>query len=294
MLNYALSDEIQIFFIDVSEEIQIQNLKKFIITSLKLKNITINKNDFVHINFLIELNQYQILIFPNNKKAIFQIFELYYFDKKDIQGFDLYICDKFFSLYKNGEFYYIQKLESQILIDDLLEYIRKNFSLNVDNFQVIEKDYQQELETLYSQKIIKNRLKNFNKTKEYGFYIYLIYLVMIFYCFIFFYDNLFQNDKNINESISNEYDIEKLKREYLFSSFFKEYKSLFEQINKFYLTLLSFEYKEEKVKIVLSSTEKSNIYSFYTTLNSKLISQDISFVENKNIYEATIYVQLSK
>ena len=161
MLNYALSDEIQIFFIDVSEEIQIQNLKKFIITSLKLKNITINKNDFVHINFITELNQYQILIFPNNKRAIFQIFELYYFDKKDFIGFDLYICDKFFSLYKNGEFYYIQKLESKVPIDDLLEYVNKNFSLNIDNFQVIEKNYQQELETQYSQKAIKNKLKNF-------------------------------------------------------------------------------------------------------------------------------------
>lgn len=294
MLNYAFSEEIKILFIDVSEEIQSKNLKKFISTSLKLKNITINKNDFVHINFITELNQYQILIFPNNKKAIFQIFELYYFDKKDIQDFDLYICDKFFSLYKNGEFYYIQKLESQVLIDDLLEYISKNFSSNIDNFEVIEKSHQQELESKYLQKAIKNRLKNFNKTNEYGFYIYLIYVVMIFYCFIFFYDNLFQNDKNINESISNEYDIEKLKKEYLFNSFLKEYKSLFELINKFNLTLLSFEYKEEKAKIVLSSNEKTNIYSFYTTLDSKLISQDISFIENKNIYEATIYVKLFK
>lgn len=294
MLNLAYSDEIKILFVDVSEEIRDKNLKKFIATSLKLKNITINKNDSVHINFISELKQYQILIYSNTKKAIFQIFEQFYFDKNDLTSFDLYICDDFFSLYKNGEFYYIQKLESQILINELVSYINKIFSINIDNSKVIEKIYQQELETKYLQLKIKNKLENFNKRKDYGFYIYLIYIVTIASTSMIFYDDFSQKNENKNEIITNEFNIEKLKKEYLFSSILQNYKELIEQINQYNLNLISFEYKEDKVKIVLSSSSKPKIYSFYTALNSKLISQDINFIENKNIYEATIYVKLSK
>ena len=45
MLDFALTNEIKSLFIDVSEEIENKNLKKFIFTSLKLNNFEINKND---------------------------------------------------------------------------------------------------------------------------------------------------------------------------------------------------------------------------------------------------------
>ena len=292
MQNFIYSNEIKSYSIDVSEQIENKNLKKFITTTLKLKNITINKNDFVHINFISELKQYQVLIFSNDKKAVFQIFELFYLDTKDLTAFDLYICDEFFCIYKDAEFYYFQKLESQIFIDDLLEYINKNFSINIDNFKVIDKTHFQELQTNYLQKNIKTKLENFNKRKDFGFYIYLLYLAIIFCTSILFYDDFYQTNKN--EPITNEFDIKKLKNEYLFSSILKDYKNLFELFNQYNLNLISFEYKENKVKLVFSSNSKSNIYSFFTTLKDNLISQDINFFENKNIYESTIYVKLSK
>ena len=102
MLNFALNNEIKSLLIDVSEEIENKNLKKFIFTSLKLNNFEISKNDFMYINFISELKQYQFLTFPNYyKNSIFQIFELYYLNKKDLNKFDLYFCDDFFCLYKS-------------------------------------------------------------------------------------------------------------------------------------------------------------------------------------------------
>ena len=89
MLNYTPCDEIKSLFIDVSEEIENNNLKKFIFTSLKLNNFEINKNDFLHINFIHEVKQYQALVFPKEyKNAIFQIFELYYLEGNDSDKFD--------------------------------------------------------------------------------------------------------------------------------------------------------------------------------------------------------------
>lgn len=291
-MNFVYSNEIKSLLIDVSEQIENKNLNKFITTTLKLKNITINKNDFIHINFISELKQYQVLIYSNDKKVVFQIFELFYLDKKDSITFDLYVCEEFFCIYKNAEFYYFQKLESQIFIDDLLEYINKIFLINIDNFKVIDITYFQELQTNYLQKNIKTKLENFNKRRDFGFYIYLLYLGIIFCTSISFYDDFYQTNKN--EPPANEFNIEKLKKEYGFSSILKDYKNLFEQLNQYNLTLISFEYKEDKAKIVLTSNSKTNIYSFFAVLKDNLISQDINFLENKNIYESTIYVKLSK
>ena len=124
MLNFIPTNEIKSLFIDVSEEIENKNLNKFILTSLKLNNFEINKNDFIHINFISELKQYQVLVFPKDyKNLIFQIFELFYVDRTDLNSFDLYFTDEFFCLYKNAEFYYFQKIESQLEIDELIVYI---------------------------------------------------------------------------------------------------------------------------------------------------------------------------
>ena len=44
MQNFVYSNDIKSFLIDVSEKIETKNLNKFITTTLKLKNIIINKN----------------------------------------------------------------------------------------------------------------------------------------------------------------------------------------------------------------------------------------------------------
>ena len=60
MLNYTPCDEIKSLFIDVSEEIENNNLKKFIFTSLKLNNFEINKNDFLHINLGVNYSSFKV------------------------------------------------------------------------------------------------------------------------------------------------------------------------------------------------------------------------------------------
>lgn len=48
MLNFVLSNKIKSIAIDVSEEIDNKNIKKFIFTSLKLNKHNINKDDLFH------------------------------------------------------------------------------------------------------------------------------------------------------------------------------------------------------------------------------------------------------
>lgn len=293
MSNFAQANEIKSLFIDVSEEIENKNLKKFIFTSLKLKNLLVNKNDFVHINFISELKQYQILIFPTHYiNATFQIYELFYLDKKESDSFDLYLAEDYFCLYKNGEFYYYQNIESEILINDLIEYINKNFSLKIDNHKIINNAYEEELKNDYLEKTLNNKLINFNSKNSYGFWIFLFYILMLILSSSLFFLNNQIDSENKNEIVSDSYD--KLKNEHFFISFSSNLNELSDLLNKYNLNLKTLEYKENRLKVVLSTPIKSDIYSFFSELKTNLISHDINYFENEKTYESTIYVKLSK
>lgn len=288
MLDFALTNEIKSLFIDVSEEIENKNLKKFIFTSLKLNNFEINKNDFVHINFIFELKQYQVLVFPKEyKNAIFQIFELFYLDKNDLNKFDLYFTDDFFCLYKNTKFYYFQKIESHFEINELIEYINKKFTLKIDNYKIINNSQLEELKNSYLEKSFKNGVQNFNKKDDYSFKIYLLYLVVILMSFVFFWEN--RDETKNNFIVENEFD--KLKNEYVFSSFNTDFNFLIKSLQKYNLNLKSFEYKENRIKINFSTISKTDIYDLFTNLKDRLISQEINYLENEKIYEVIIYVK---
>jgi hypothetical protein len=288
MLDFAFTNEIKSLFIDVSEEIENKNLKKFIFTSLKLNNFEVNKNDFVHINFIFELKQYQVLVFPKEyKNAIFQIFELFYLDKNDLNKFDLYFTNDFFCLYKNTKFYYFQKIESHFEINELIEYINKKFTLKIDNYKIINNSQLEELKNSYLEKSFKNRVQNFNKKDDYSFKIYLLYLVVILMSFVFFLEN--KDETKNNFIVENEFD--KLKNEYTFSSFNTDFNFLIKSLQKYNLNLKSFEYKENRIKINFSTISKPDIYDLFTNLKDRLISQEINYLENQKIYEVIIYVK---
>lgn len=288
MLGFTPCNEIKSLFIDVSEEIENKNLKKFIFTSLKLNNLEINKNDFVHINFIPELKQYQVLVFPKEyKNAIFQIFELFYSKKNNLNKFDLYFTNDFFCLYKNAKFYYFQNIESQFEINELIEYINKKFMLKIDNYKIIDNSELEELKNSYLEKKFQNRLEDFNKKDNYSFKIYLVYLIIILVSFMFFWEN---KDETKNSFIvENEFD--KLKNEYVFSSFNADFDFLTKLLQQHNLNLKSLEYKENRIKISFFTTSKPNIYSLFEDLKDRLISQEINYLENEKIYESIIYVK---
>lgn len=288
MLDFTPTDKIKSLFIDVSEEIENKNLKKFIFTSLKLNNFEINKNDFIHINFISELKQYQVLVFPKEyKNAIFQIFELFYLDKNDLDTFDLYFTNEFFCLYKNGNFYYFQNIESQFEINELVDYINKKFMLKIDNYKIIDNFELKELKNNYLEKSFQNKLQNFNKKDNYSFKIYLGYLIVILISFLFFLEN--KNETKNSFIAENEFD--KLKKDSIFSSFSVDFDFLIKLLQKHNLNLKSFEYKENRIKTTFNSTSKPDIYSLFEELKDRLISQEINYLENEKIYEAIIYVK---
>ena len=291
MLEIAPNNQIKSLFVDVSEEIENKNLKKFVSTTLNLNNIVLNKNDFLYVKFISEINKYQILIFPKDfKYMVFQIFEQLYIDK-NINKYDLYLTESFFCLYKNGSFYYSQKLESKVIIEDLISYLNKIFSIKIDSYQFIDEFQQKKLEKKYLESNEKNIIQNFNIKNSHSFKIYLFYLFLIFsFCAVVL-ENKLENSQKEDSEINIKNDFEKLKKEHLFNAFSNFFNELFQIFVKYDFDLESFEYKENSLKIVFSSSLKTNIYSFFNEIKEKLISQEISYLEKEELYKAVVYVK---
>lgn len=60
--EYSPARKLILLEIEVSEKIDNKNLKNFIFTNFKLKNITTNKNDKTFLIYIKELKKYQIFI----------------------------------------------------------------------------------------------------------------------------------------------------------------------------------------------------------------------------------------
>ena len=293
MTKYISSDQIITLELDVSEEIDNNSLRNFVLTSLNLNNKEYSANDLIYTTYIKELKQYQILLINNKfSKAEFQVFELFYKDKAE--GLDLYLCDKFFCLYKNGVFYYYQAIEFSLTIDEFLDFISKKFNTNVNNYKKIEVEELEELKNEYLQSKKKSSLKNINKKRNNSFIFYLIYLFLLVYICIYYIEQ--NSTNNVEKPIPNtsNLDYEKFKKEHTFISLENDFNKIFESINKHSLEIISFEYKKAKIKMILNSQIKDDLYLFLNEYKKSLISSSVYFDEKKELYEVRAYVNLYK
>ena len=293
MSKYIPIKQIISLEINVSEKIDNENLKDFVLTSLSINNKIFSNKDLIYNSHIDKLNQYQMIVIDKNYKYVaFQIFELFY-DKK-VEGLDLYLCDDFFCLYKNGLFYYYQTIEFSLTIEDFLEFINRKFNTKINNYIKIEKDYLEELKNKYLSKNIKTTLKNINIKNDNSFKFYMIYVFILFILGMYFYLNT--EELSFDKEIINNQNLEfeRFKKEHNFLSSGNDFDEILENIKLHNLDLQILEYKQSKIKIILSSQIKENLYLFLQEYKKSLLSSSVYFDENKQKYEATAYVNLLK
>jgi hypothetical protein len=295
MLNIIPLEQLISIEINVSEKIDDKNLKDFVLTSLELNNKNYSNNDLIYATYIEELNQYQIFIVNYKYKiATFQIFELFYEEKTE--GLDLYLADDFFCLYKNGFFYYYQTIEFVLETEEFLEFINKKFNTEINNYKRIEKDYLEELKNEYVSKNKKTTIKNINIKSNNSFKVYLIYLFLLTSSCVYFYTyhlHILKNE-NMNKTDTQGLDFKRFKKEYIFTGLENDFNKILQNIKINNLELSYFEYKQNSIKIVLSSEIKENLYLFLKEYKKSLISSSINFDENRKLYEVIAYVKLSK
>lgn len=295
-MNILPINQVVYFEIDVSEKIEDKNLKDFIFTSLKLKNITYTNQDKLVVNFISQINQYQIFLL--NKKfdfLEFQIFESLYENKNFVEDiYDLYICDNFFVLYKNGFPYYFQKITTEININEFIDFLNRKFNIDISSFNRIDSKRFEQLKTLYKTKKDRFSFKFINIKNNHSFMIYLLFLVFlisIFFSFILNFENeILKKEEKINQSIS----LDELKNKYKFESVEESTKFLFLAFEKYELNLIKMEFEEKSLNIVFESVDKNHIYSFLEEYKNIVINSSIKYLEDKKTYEVGLNVQIFK
>jgi len=292
MTPFASSKDILIVDFETSEKIDEKYLKNFVLSNLKLKNITLNPNDTIYINFIENINEYQIFIVDNSFLFFeFEVFSLY--KNKENSKFELFIYEDFFAIFKNSHFYYYQKISENINQDDFLQFLNKKFKVQINNIHQINKEM---LETLKSEflKIVpkkhsKEPLKKLELKINLSFYIYIFYILIVVFCAFYYYKNSIKIDEKEQDIVN----IEEIKSKFVFSSFEERFYEILENIDKNKLELISFEFRQNRAKIVVNHKDKDNINLFLESCKNA-ISSSINFLEDSASFEATIDIEFNE
>ncbi|WP_305863587.1 hypothetical protein [Aliarcobacter butzleri] len=63
---------------------------------------------------------------------------------------------------------------------------------------------------------------------------------------------------------------------------------IFQDINSNSLDLQSLEFKQNRLKLILTSSKKEDLYQFLEKNNKNITFSSINLLENSNLYEAVI------
>jgi len=292
MTPFASSKDILIADFETSEKIDEKYLKSFVLSNLKLKNIVLNSNDTIYINFIENINEYQIFIVNNSFVFFeFEVFSLYKYKKNS--EFELFICEDFFVIFKNLHFYYYQKISENINQDDFLQFLNKKFKIQINIIHQINKEMLQTLKNEFlkiaPKKHSKEPLKKLELKINLSFYIYIFYLLIVIFCVFYYYENSIKTEEKEQTIV----DIEEIKSKFVFSSFQESFYEILENIVQNNLELISFKFIQNRAKIVVNHKNKDSINLFLESCKN-VISSSINFLEDSKSFEATIDVEFSK
>jgi len=290
MIPFSLAKDTLVIETEVSEKIDDIYLKDFVVSNLKLKNISLGPKDRVFINYLINTYEYQIIIL----KEPFSYFEFeplaIFYDNKKLTSYTLFICSDFISVFYETKLYYYQKMDMLQNKEELLSFLTRRLKIEITSVFYIEKNILEEYkeEFLKNVRIIKPLLKEIKIKKNFGLFLYVFWALFILIVSLFIY---FQpiKEKKKEEIIS----IEDIKNDYKFYSFVDEFYKINQKISENNLKLISFDFRQNSAIIVINSYNKQDINRFLSSLTNINFST-ISFFDEKNLFEANIDVDLFK
>ena len=294
MLFFANCSDIRVVDIEVTEKIDERYLKSFVLSNLKLKNISVENCDKLYVNYLEYPKEYQVFVV--NSQFTFFDFEAFYsyYENRDFEGFELLICSNFFLIFKDKKFFYYQKINQDLDQDDFVKFLNKKFNINISSIKIVSKDDFLKLKKEFQEKNQNNNHKrNLNKSglkyidlkSNFSFYIYIFYLILVLIFGYYVYSTYFK----LVEKEEIVVDFEAIKSKITFNSFEEEFYVISKNIDKNRLVLNSFDYRHDSAKIVVNSSNKENIDKFLESCKD-IISSSTLFNEESKIFEATIDV----
>ena len=294
--GFVAIDNISIISKSVSEPINQQYLEAFLQTAIEGQGISFKSDSLVHHTFLPNSNHYEILIIEEKQPILPSIFSvLYAINNYDKNKTDLFICDDFFTLYQNGKFQFFKSTEPSLNINDIKNYIKQYYKIEVDNTFTINKKQIENIKRQYVQNINKVEQLKFDKlsNSKSGIYFicYLVLLLGIFY---------FNSSNNKPNTIVNNKQLQNAKLEYtkLLQQNEDNKKSIpqlvdfFYQVNNYHIKLLNLKVDKNKIFATLQHKDKIRLLDFLDLYKKRPLLKHISFNESLKKYDMVAQFEL--
>ncbi|QDF29788.1 hypothetical protein [Halarcobacter anaerophilus] len=259
---------ILLYEINSTEEISSKNIDTFILTNLRIKGLSFEKNNRIFYSYIKRLSLYQVIVF---KKSIppFLFF-------KSLYENEIFFDKDYVVVYKNKNLFYYQKLENEFSISDISAFLKQRLGLENIHTSDISKT-----------KIDKNKKYNFIKpVKSYSFRYFIIYFFILLILFSSFEFNNKKNRTNFEEIKRSNKD---LKKQLEFYSVSKELKEIFSFAQTNNSKIASIILNNSKIKVQIESKNKKNIYAFFKKLDKNSIENIVYDKEKERFIGDAIY-----
>ena len=296
MKNIAVNADVESILVNVSQKIEHKNILSFAKTSLDLNNIKYASSDNIYCTFLKYSNQYQIIVFKSTFNYI--IFELIHSneDSQKSDTFTLYLTNDFFVIFNHNSLYTYQKINQRYSKKELLEYIFRNFNINITNVRELDETTLNEILEKKDFNFDVSFLENINKKSKKTFLLYLFYLIVCISSTIIYKDyeeKAFNKEKFFEEKEAENKYLKTLKI-LKFNPYEAEYTRLIKTINMLGLKLISYTYISGIMNIKISSKKKNNIYLFLDHYQKSLLGNSISKSDSENIFVSVVNVKINR
>jgi len=244
-----------------TEKIKTPNINSFIKTSLVKKGFNLDNSFKIFYSYLNLSNEYFISFYKNRGKVLFDFEYFKYLFENEKESNFLILYKNYLFLYKNKEFYYYQKIDRELSLSDLEEYINKRFNFYIDKtYNLSKKDIDELKENIKKPKSSLSYIKSYRSLNL--FYSYLIIIVLLPFAYTFYMNN--ENKIYLDSKIKTvNKELEKKGIEEKELKLFTKIKKLFDELEKKEIELIKIDYKNNSVSLFMKSTNRDNFYAFF-------------------------------
>ncbi|WP_419765425.1 MAG: hypothetical protein ACNI28_02980 [Arcobacter sp.] len=263
----------------VSEEILDKNIDEFILHKLKEDN-NFKKNHHIFYSYIDLTKEYFICHYENKYNAITVIDIIIEFlknKKLDNKRVAVYFKD-YFLLFEHCKFYYFQKIEKELLREDIDEYIKKRFNFYVDESYHIDSSDLNNLINAKSYKSSLNYIGNRSAAKIY--YLYLIALLLIgLFIYVYEYNNKRIIEKQKILSLEKQKKQNSIKRK---DTLYYKTALLLNEIKENNLKIKKYVFSKKSLNVTIVSSKSDDAYAFLQKYKNIKVN---SFIKSKDGYE---------
>jgi len=283
------SKYIKTFSIKTTEQINKKYLLKFLRTNILNSDIKISINDRFYYYYLPQINTYKVLIFESSSYDQFP--EPFIFTQNYVDGYNLFITENYFVLFKDSRLVLYKEILSDILKEDIILFIEQTLKIKIDHIAIADKEKIDNLKQTYIYKNHKN-FYDLYEDRSFKFFQTFLFIATI----VFFYMFFIQIDK---EPINKTDHSTMLQKEYKkLLSIYKindkktilELIEIFKEISLNDILIQSVIYKNKKLVVILSSEKKLNLFNYISKSKKKIAVKSIKYNKDKNYHQMDVEI----